>query len=186
VLCESGAAAEMVVIGSWGHGGLQGSLLGSVSQKVAAHTSGRVVVVRGHWRPAAGYIPGPVVVGVDGSAASRAAIEFAGEEAALRAVAVVAVCAPADTPGNLGGARLLREDFGQVVADYEKNHPGLTVLEQIADGSARAALLTAARDAQLLVVGSRGQGGLPGMPLGSVSLAVLHCAACPVSVVHPQ
>ena len=93
---------------------------------------------------------------------------------------------PQDIPGNLGGARLLREDFGQAVADYAKNHPDMTVREQIADGSARTALLTAARDAQLLVVGSRGSRGPAGNALGSVSLAALYCATCPVSVVHPQ
>ena len=50
----------------------------------------------------------------------------------------------------------------------------------------RAALLDATSGAQLLIVGSRGRGGLEGMLLGSVSQAMLHHARCPVGVVHPQ
>ena len=174
-----------------GHGGLAGLLLGSVSSQVAAHARGRVVVVRGHWRPAAAYVPGPVVVGVDGSAASQAAVTFAAEEAALRGAALrgaalLAVCALADSPGSLGGAHVLQEDFEKIMVSCEKEHSDVVVRRQVADGSARAELLRAAYDAQMLIVGSRGRGGEPGMMLGSVSYAVLHHARCPVSVVHPR
>ena len=186
MLCECSGDAEMVVVGSRGHGGLAGLLLGSVSWQVAAHARGPVVVLRGHWRPAAGYVPGPVVVGVDGSAASATAAEFAADEAALRGAALLAVCALADSAGSLGGVGRLREDFDQAIARSEKGHPGVAVRRQIVDGSARDALLAAARSAQMLVVGGRGRGGVRGMLLGSVSQAVLHHAPCPVSVVHPR
>lgn len=185
VLCEHSHAADMVVVGSRGRGGVAGLLLGSVSAQVAAHARGRVVIVRGHWRPAAEFIPGPIVVGADGSAASQAAVEFAFEEAELRKAPLLAVCALADAPGSLGGARQLREDFEQVISRQAKEHPEVTVLVQIADGAPRAALLAAAHDAQILVVGYRGLGGLRGMTLGSVSQAVLHHAPCPVSIAHP-
>jgi nucleotide-binding universal stress UspA family protein len=66
------------------------------------------------------------------------------------------------------------------------DHPEVVVRRQVVQGAPRSALLEAASGAQLLVVGARGRGGLRGMPLGSVSLAVLHHAACPVSVVHQQ
>jgi nucleotide-binding universal stress UspA family protein len=185
VLCEHSGDAAMVVVGSRGCGGLTGMLLGSVSQQVCAHARGRVVVVRGHWHPAAGYVPGPVVAGADGSAPSRAAIAFAAEEAALRAVPLLAVCALADTPGSLGGAGRMQEAFDRDIAQWEKEHPELTILRQVTPGQPRTALLDAASDAQLLVVGSRGRGGLTGMLLGSVSQAILHHAPCPVGVVHP-
>lgn len=185
-LCERSTDAEMVVVGSRGNGGLAGLLLGSVSSQVAAYARGRVVVVRGHWRSAAGYIPGPVVVGVDGSTASPAAIEFAAEEAALRGAVLLAVCALADCAGSLGSARLLIEDFDQAIARCEMEHPEVAVHRQVVDGSARHALLTAAHSSQMLVVGSRGRGGVRGMPLGSVSQAVLHHAPCPIGVVHPN
>jgi len=76
VLCERSRAAEMVVVGTRGQGELPGLRLGSVSWQVAGHASGRVVVVRGAWRPA-NRIPGPVVLGADGSPAGQAATVFA-------------------------------------------------------------------------------------------------------------
>src|SRR6266480_2826692 len=92
VLCEHSRTVEMVVVGGRGHGELPGLRLGSVSWQVAGHASGPVVVVRGAWRPA-NRIPGPVVLGADGSPAGQAATVFAFEEAALRAVPLVTVCA---------------------------------------------------------------------------------------------
>ena len=175
-----------LVVGSRGRGGVAGMLLGSVSWQVAAHAHCPVVVVRGHWRPAGGYNPGPVVVGTDGSATSDAALGFAFEEAALRDAPLLAVSALADAPGSLGGDLKLQEDVEQAITRHEKEHPEVTVLRQVAQGGARTALLAAAHDAQLLVVGSRGRGGINGMLLGSVSQAVLHHAPCPVAVVHPR
>lgn len=185
VLCEHSHDATMVVVGARGLGGVAGLRLGSVGSQVAAHASGRVVVVRGHWRPAAGFVPGPIVVGADGSPPSRDALDFAFEEAALREVPVLAVCALADAPGRLGGADQRREQFEDMIGRWEKDHPDVTVLRRLSHGSARDALLTAAHDAQLLVVGARGRGGIAGMALGSVSLAALHHAPCPVGVARP-
>ena len=185
VLCENSGTAEMVVAGSRGRGGLAGLLLGSASSQVAAHARGRVVVVRGHWRPAAGYVPGPIVVGADGSAASDAAVRFAFEEAALREARLLAVCALADTPGSLGGAGWIEEAFEEQITSAEKEHPEVAVERQAAGGAPRAALLAAASEAQMLVVGSGGRGGVKGMMLGSVSQALLHHAPCPVGVLHP-
>jgi nucleotide-binding universal stress UspA family protein len=185
VLCELSGTAEMVVVGHRGHGGLTGARLGSVSWQVAGHAQGRVVVVRGQWRPVNQY-PGPVIVGVDGSPASRAALEFAFEEATLRGVHLVALCALADAPSRLGGARQMEEDFDRLMTIEEKERPEVTVVRQVAAGSPRWALLTAAAEAQLLVVGSRGLGGLHGLRLGSVVQGVLHHSPCPVAVVRPR
>jgi nucleotide-binding universal stress UspA family protein len=186
VLCERSHDADVVVVGSRGSGGIAGMLLGSVSWQVAAHAHCPVVVVRGHWRSAGGYAPGPVVVGTDGSPASNAALRFGFEEAALRSTPLLAVCALADAPGCLGGDLELQEDVEQAITRHEKEHSEVAVLRQVVQGGARAALLAAAHDAQLLVVGSRGRGGIQGMQLGSVSHAVLHHAPCPVAVVRPR
>jgi nucleotide-binding universal stress UspA family protein len=184
VLVGRSGTAEMVVVGSLGHGRLAGSLLGSVSWQVACHGQGRVVVVRGHWRPV-NQSAGPVVTGVDGSPESRAALTFAFEEATLRDVPLVAVCALADAPGRLGGAARMEEEFNRLMTPAEKEHPEVTVLRQVAFGAPRPALLTAATEAQMLIVGARGLGGLDGMSLGSVAGMLLQHSPCPVAVVHP-
>jgi nucleotide-binding universal stress UspA family protein len=182
-LCARSEDAEMVVVGSRGRGGLAESLLGSVPWHVAGHGHGRIVVVRGQWR-SVNKPPGPVVVGVDGSPPARAAIPFAFEEAALRDVHLVAVCALADAPGTLGGLHLLEEEFSREMTEQEKNHQDVTVVREVVAGPPRSALLTAAHEAQLLVIGNRGRGGVAGMSLGSVAQAMLHHAPCPVGVVH--
>jgi len=79
----------------------------------------------------------------------------------------------------------MEEEFSCLMADREKEHPEITVLRQVAFGPPRSALLTAAAEAQLLVVGSRGLGGLEGMSLGSVAAALVHHSPCPVAIVHP-
>lgn len=186
-LCQRSGGAEMTVVGSRGVGGLAGLLLGSVSSQVSAHAHGRVVVVRGSWRPMASRAPGPIVAGVDGSAASAAAAEFAFEEAALREAPLVAVCALADAAGSIGGARQVEDAFEQVLSRPEKANPDVIVNRRVTPGPPRGALLATASDlnAQLLVVGGRGRGGLEGMMLGSVSDAAVHHAPCPVAVVRP-
>ena len=183
VLCEHSRDADMVVVGSRGHGELPGVRLGSVAWQDAGHASGRVVVVRSAWRPA-NRPPGPVVLGADGSPAGQAAITFAFEEAELRDVPLVAVCSMADAPGRLGGSRQLEEDFDQMVATEAKEHPEVSVVRHVLAGAPRAALLTASASAQLLVVGARGRGGLEQMSLGSIAQAVLQYAPCPVGVVR--
>jgi nucleotide-binding universal stress UspA family protein len=184
-LCERSRTAEMVVVGHRGHGQLAAAQLGSVSWQVACHAQGRVVIVRGKWRPV-NQSPGPVVAGVDGSPASRDALAFAFEEAALRDVPLVVVCALMDAPGRIGGARLMEEAFSGLMEDQEKEHPEIAVLRQVSFGAPRSALLTAAAEAQLLAVGARGLGGLEGMSLGSVAAALVHHSPCPIAVVHPR
>ena len=87
-------------------------------------------------------------------------------------------------PGRLGGSRQVEEDFDQLVAVEAKEHPEVSVVRHVLAGTPRAALLTASAGAQLLVVGARGRGGLDEMSLGSIALAVLQYAPCPVGVVH--
>jgi len=67
----------------------------------------------------------------------------------------------------------------------QSEHPGVTVRQQVSEGSARAALRRAGAEAQMVVVGARGRGGIQGLPIGSVGVAVLCSARSPVGIVHP-
>lgn len=181
VLCEQSRTAELVVVGSRGRGGVPGLRLGSVAWELACGGHGPVVIVRGQWvHPNENR--GPVVAGTDASQGSLAALELAFREARLREVPLLAVCAEADAPGILGGARQLEEDFSDLMVRQEKEHPDVRVIRQVDPGAPRQALLAAAEHAQLIVVGSRGRSGLDAMSLGSVAQAMLHYAPCPVAV----
>lgn len=186
VLCEQSSGADMVVVGARGSGGMTGLQLGSVGLQVAAHAHAPVTVIRGRWRPVSGRNPAPVVVGADGSPASMDALKFAIQEAELREVPLVAVCALSDSAGILGAARKIEADFCAAVDRVLSARPDILVQRRVEQGPARGVLLAAASDGQLLVVGARGRGGLPEMMLGSVSLAMLHHATCPVTIVRPS
>ncbi|NKQ52067.1 universal stress protein [Amycolatopsis sp. K13G38] len=173
-LVRASAGAELVVLGSRGLGGLTGLLLGSVAVGLAAHGHCPVVVVRGEPPE-----DGPVVVGVDGSALSDDAVEFAFEAALSRHVPLVAVHAHGDAGGD---SRLLAEQL----APWQGKYPDIEVRQEVSAQSPPEALRDAAEGAQLLVVGSRGRGGLAGAGLGSTSQRLLHHATCPIAVVRPR
>ncbi len=184
VLCKHCPNAEMLVVGSRGSGGLPELRIGSVAFQVADHAQGRVVIVRGSWHLVPGPLPGPVVVGTEGSLASEPAVTFAFEEATLRGTWLLAVCALADAPGTLGAAREISNDFEQLISRREQDYPDVSVRRQVSEGSPRRALLEAAAGAQMLVVGAHGRGGFAGMTLGSVALSMIAYAPCPVGVAH--
>jgi nucleotide-binding universal stress UspA family protein len=174
----------LVVTGAHGtRGGIPGLLIGSVSAQVAAYARGPVVIERGHWGQAAGYQPGPVLAGADGSATAGAVLAFAADEATLRQAPLLVVSALADAPGVLGGT-VSSAGTSRAGRCSGAKHPDLQIQCQFADGPPQGALLTAAREAQLVVVGCRGRRGLPRTALGSVAQALLAHAPCPVGIVH--
>jgi nucleotide-binding universal stress UspA family protein len=135
-----------------------------------------------------------VVVGTDGSPASRAALHFAANEARLRGATLHVVVAwqyPVLTTmpafGVLPPVEQMTaeaaEGLTQFLDDEGIGGDDLDVVPLVAQGPAAAALLDAAADADLLVVGSRGHGGFAGLLLGSVSQACVTHAPCPVVVV---
>ena len=135
-----------------------------------------------------------IVVGIDGSAGSRAALAWAVEEARLRHATVEAVRAwswpvPYVGPGMAGlDPRLLEEGERAVLADAigACDTAGVDVEQVLVEGPAAQRLLERAKGADLLVVGSRGRGGFAGLLLGSVSQQVVHHAEGPVVVIPAE
>lgn len=190
VLMDAAAGAELVVVGSRGRGGFAEMVLGSTAAALAAHAPCPVVVVRGPAGSDRRDGSGPVVVGVDGSPSSLEALSLAFAEARLHQAELSVLLAwPASIDldvAPLVDGEGLRELAGQrlarLVAPLHEEHPAVAVRAEVVTGAPREALLAAAEDARLLVIGSRGRGGFRGLLLGSVSHALLHHASCPVAV----
>jgi nucleotide-binding universal stress UspA family protein len=135
-----------------------------------------------------------IVVGVDGSASSKAALRWAIRQAKLTGAAVQAVTAWRFPVGygmaTVDGGSVIdfetsaKQILTEALAEVSGLHPEVPVRPLVIEGHAAEVLLNAARGAELLVVGSRGHGGFASALLGSVSMyCVLH-AHCPVLVVR--
>lgn len=141
-----------------------------------------------------------IVVGVDGSQGASNALEWAIAEARLRVARLRIVTAwhvPIGAYGAPGFAPAvspsLRESLGQeaerIAQDAAQRavDAGLEQVEHlIQEGQAAGILIEAAKDADLLVVGSRGHGGFVGLLLGSVGQQCAHHAVCPLVIVRGQ
>ncbi|MFC5748298.1 universal stress protein [Actinomadura rugatobispora] len=193
-LIEAGSHADLIVVGSRGWGGFTGLMLGSVGAHLAAHAPCPVVVVRGEPEPEPAPEQGParVVVGVDGSPGSRAALALAFTEADAHGAPLTVLVAwedarPDDLP-PLVDAEGLREAaetrLEQLLIPGRERHPAVDVRTQVVEGAPREVLMRASSGARLLVVGSRGLGGVRGLLLGSVGHALVHHALCPVAIFH--
>lgn len=129
-----------------------------------------------------------IVVGVDGSAWSRAALAWAVRQAELTGAVVEAVTAW-ELPATSGLDPQLYLDYPaaaakmltDAIAEVDSRAP---VHPRVKPGHAAEVLAGASAGAELLVVGSRGHGGFMGTLLGSVSLHCLHHAQCPVVVIR--
>jgi nucleotide-binding universal stress UspA family protein len=194
LLVAASRRAELLVIGDRGVGGVTSLLLGSVATGLTAHAECPVVVVRGE-QPSGN--DGPVVVGLDGSQLSEAALAFAFQTADLREALLIVVHAWSDGALDAGLVPLLGWDdietaehplLAEWLAGWSEKYPDVAVQRVVVRDRPAHALVeqATAYAAQLVVVGSHGRGGATALVLGSVSHAVLHHAPCPVAVVRPE
>ncbi|GAB3899655.1 universal stress protein [Kibdelosporangium lantanae] len=194
-LVNDSHAAQLVVLGARGHGGFTELLIGSVAIAVSARGGCPVVVVRGADVDRTGK---PIVVGVDSSGGSEAALEFAFEEASRREVELVAVHAWSDSMTAAAFAMApfavdwyeVQTEEQRLLADrvmsWQEKFPDVRVRRVVTRDHPVRSLIDHAREAQLVVVGSRGRGAVAGLLLGSTSQQLLHHALCPVAVVRPD
>ncbi len=129
-----------------------------------------------------------VVAGVDGSAQSEDALRWAAGQAALTGAELHAVIAwqLSEIYGYTGRdyAADAAEVLQKAVSDTLGPDPGIPLVTEVVEGHPAQVLTAMCRDADLLVVGSRGHGAFEGMLLGSVSQHCVQHACCPVVVVR--
>ncbi|MEQ4304097.1 universal stress protein [Plantactinospora sp. B6F1] len=179
LLRESGSAALLVI----GDGGLSaGTDVPTASDATAVQLAARAgcsVLVAREQVP----LTGPVLVGVDGSASSLSALEFAFDTASRHCtdLVVVQVCDPADADGTPPPEVV--EQLAEAVAPWQRKFPSVQVNQRVRTGDPESTLAQEARRAELVVVSARGDEPWRGM-LGSVSQAMLYHSIAPVVVVR--
>lgn len=145
---------------------------------------------------------GPIVVGVDGSAASKAAVDWAARDAALRGLPLKAVhvltpplvMAFPEVPMPPGYLKWQEEEAGKILEDAARvaaeaaggAAKDVVVSTEMLSGPSIPTLVDASEGAGMIVVGCRGHGALARGLLGSVSNALVHHARCPVAVIHDE
>ena len=169
-----------------------GAVLGSVALQVVTHAHCPVVVIDGSNGQTVGTRG--VVVGVDGSSGSELALGYAFEQASRREVSLEVVHAWwTSVPRGLTQA--IRDDqvneerlsLAETLVGWSEKYPDVKLLRSLpVDGSVVHGLIDAAKNAELLVVGSRGRGGFRTLLLGSVSQGVIERASCNVAVVRAR
>ena len=190
-LVEVAAQASMLVVGARGLGGFKSLLLGSVSNHCLHHAPCPVAVV--HTGATSHHREGRhrIVAGVDGSPACMHALHWAADEAKRRNVDLEVVHAwqlpftgPYPVVAPVTDIARYEEDAQRIldgaVDALSTSTPPAKLLHL---GSASSVLLEASGGADLIVVGTRGAGGMERFLLGSTSTQIVHHAACPVVVV---
>ncbi|WP_433716020.1 universal stress protein [Nocardia sp. CA-084685] len=184
--------ASMLVVGGRGLGAVRRVLLGSVSAAITRHAHCPVTVVHTDSETNAISACKPVLVGVDGTENSTAAIELAFEEASRRRVSLIALHAWSDVSGlvaETGWANIPESEnalFAEALAGWAERYPDVSVRRVLVCDNPVRSLLEESANAQLVVVGSHGRGGFAGMQLGSTSTALLHSVECPITVVRVE
>ena len=188
-LIDASKDAWMIVAGSQGLGAMGRLLLGSVTTGLVHYAHCPVAVI--HSETAALDTNAPVLLGIDGSPASEAATALAFDEASRRGVELRALHVWSDVGvfPILGMDWRDREREGHEIlaerlAGWQEQYPDVRVERLLFCDKPSRWLLKESERAQLVVVGSRGRGGFPGMLLGSVSSAVAQSARVPVLVVR--
>jgi nucleotide-binding universal stress UspA family protein len=187
--------ARLMVLGSGQRFDASRVRLGSVAAHVSAHARCPVIVARAPEKGelASALRRGGIVVGVDGSAISEAAIAFAFEEASWRGLDLTIIHAwqTSRMPVTFDVAEATREAaeervLAEALAGWSEKYPDVQVMSRLVRDHPARALMEEAMGAVLLVVGSHGRGRFAEMLLGSVSQVVLRHASTSIAIVRNQ
>jgi nucleotide-binding universal stress UspA family protein len=189
LLLQLSEHASMLVVGSRGRGPVRSLMLGSVGVALTRHASCPVVVIRPSQH---GLVRNGIVVGADATPESRAVLEFAFRQASLRDLPLLVlhcfwdVLAAANAAHVIGGDLDYQEErvmLAESLAGMGEKYPDVHVTTELARGVPAEALVSAAENMDLLVVGGHEQRLRDRAVMRSVSVSVVEHATCPVAVV---
>ena len=123
-----------------------------------------------------------IIVGVDGSPASKVAIDWATRDAAIRKIPLTVV----NVRWQEDEERTILNDALKTVEESTKQVGPIDVSGELMTGPPVPTLVDLSTDAEMVVVGCRGRGALARTLLGSVSSGLVHHAHCPVAVIHDE
>lgn len=190
--------AALLVLGNRGRNALTGLLVGSTSLALAGLAHCPVVLVRNGAADGKPGHTGPIVVGIDGTQASEAAVAFAFAEASAQGAPLVALHAWAESVFETALAgpdapldwerqrQIAAETLAERLAGWQEKYPEVRVERDLVHDRPTRALRRCAQTARLVVVGRRGRGGFRDLVLGSTSQHLLHHATSPVAVVRTE
>lgn len=182
--------AAMVVLGSRGRGPVRSLLLGSVGVALSRHARCPVVI---HRPSNPGKVRHGVLVGVDGTAYSHAALEFAFAQASLRALPLTVLHAFWDAAAAVAGPHRVdarapefeeqRMLIAESVSGMGEKFPDVRVETELARGAPGDCLVREGARMNMIVVGAHHGSAVSGIVFGSAATAVVEHATCPVGVV---
>ena len=194
VLVEAARDAKLLVVGTRGRGPVRANMIGSVARHCADHSPVPLVIVPNLETPVPESSEN-IVVGVDGSEHSLAALRWAVANASddAQISAISSWQTPIDGPILYGVNRFdlralkaaaratVNEAADKICAELGLDDSRIT--REIAEGDPRWVLLSRSEAADLIVLGQRGRTGLPHFFLGSTTTALIHRPHCPTAVV---
>ena len=195
-LLDRARNARMVVVGKRGLGAFARVVVGSTSIALAGRAPVPVAIIPDTWRQD-DHASAPIVVGIDPSQPDPHPLRIAFRRAHRLGVRLVAVHGWQAPPAYSWEADVVTGDtsqweqethakFDKVVALWRERFPEVEVDTVHSHSHPAMAVLDAAEQAQLVVLGRHGDGKLGGFPFGSVTRAVLHYSTCPVMVVPAE
>ena len=193
------AAADLVVMGSHGHGGVKRFVLGSVADEVARHAPVPVMVVRGGLGSPMVTRVTRIIVPLDGSELAEQAVPVAAAMAAdigvpvhlLRVLDIDALRATVQAGSHAAAAYMrTQEEIQRYAEEYlaeqaqHLHNRDLPATAEVLTGSPAVTLLDVIRSDELVVMTSHGHGGVRRWLLGSVAAKLVRAAAAPVLLVR--
>jgi len=176
VLVAEAKHFDLLVLAATADDSAEAVLLGSLARTAVRRSPCPVVVVRGNsTRPVR-----RIVIGVDGSSAAAAAIDWACEEANLHRADLLVIHAREGDISRAEAGRVL-----ELAVDECRHRTAGAVRGRLSDGDPASAVVEASHDADIVTIGSRGRSGFKTALFGSVALSVAGGAHCPVAVTHP-